>query len=417
MKVRYFTTRPGRPGPDGKPTARYFWQPSKALLAEGWKLERLPDELGAAVSRAQQLNADIDRWRQGLTDAPTKPKAAPAAGGSRSTIIKPRSVAHLIRLYKASRFYADRAKNTQDSYRLNMDMLEAWAGDFPVASITFERADALYKRLTEPNGRDADGNIIQAPIAPKPSKASHLIMMLFILLQHARRLNWIRENPCARFGLRASPFAGKLWPADAVSLMAEHADRLDLHSIGTAIVVNHWIGQRLGDVLALARSAYRDGRFRLKQHKTAEWVDVPDSPWVAERLEAELEAQAGRGITSATHLLLCETTGQPWKLPHFQHTYAAVRAAAAAARPQIDLPDGSSLRVEELEFRHLRHTAVTEMANAGCTTIEISGVTGHTIASVDAILERYVVKSSALATNAAAKRLASVMPIVLSKKP
>ncbi|SBW07298.1 hypothetical protein KL86APRO_12226 [uncultured Alphaproteobacteria bacterium] len=56
--------------------------------------------------------------------------------------------------------------------------------------------------------------------------------------------------------------------------------------------------------------------------------------------------------------------------------------------------------------RHLRHTAVTELATAGCSALEIAGVTGHTLKSVNEIPERYLVRTSDLAAAATENRLA-----------
>ena len=49
--------------------------------------------------------------------------------------------------------------------------------------------------------------------------------------------------------------------------------------------------------------------------------------------------------------------------------------------------------------------AVTELAIAGCTTLQIAGVTGHTPKSVEQILTRYLVRTSDLAAAGIDKRL------------
>ena len=79
-----------------------------------------------------------------------------------------------------------------------------------------------------------------------------------------------------------------------------------------------------------------------------------------------------------------------------------VRAAAALEWNTFYLEDGSEVATADLQFMHLRHTAVTELAIAGCTTLEIAGITGHTIQSVNQILERYLVRTSDLAAAGAA---------------
>lgn len=435
-KPRYLVIRPGARGQ----LPRYYWVPSKALRAEGFAVERVPlrpddfadpaELLGAAVTRIEQLNGDVDRWRQGLGPAPIEGERLDVAGSggraarSRAKVAaeptKPRSLRHLMALYKKSRFYLDLAKTTRDGYLYNMRYLDAWGGAKPVAAIDWERAETLYRSIAEPNGRDAGGKILDTPIRPKPSKATHVLMMLYILLEHAMppRLNWIRINPCAKFGLRASPFSGKLWPTAAVELVVEQADRMGLHSVGTAIVIDHWLGQRIGDVVALPRLAYYPdstgrGRFRVRQQKTGAWVDAPAAPWVLSRIEAELARQRGRGVESVKDLLLCESTGQKWKLKTFQHTFNWIREKAAEKWPVFETEPGTTLeggrtvRLDQLQLKHFRHNAVTNMFQDGVTESGIATFSGHSLNEVRTILDRYFVRTSAQATEVAEIRIAS----------
>jgi hypothetical protein len=428
---RYFAEHPGRAGEP----PRFFWKPGPALRAEGWKLERIPAEeirnacadegelRAEAFKRAEQLNAEVDRWRQGLAPLSAPRSDARASGGVGGAAadrasprpegpIKPRSIAALIREYKKSRFYLDRAENTRASYRLNLNIIEAWAGDMPASAIGPARVQKLYESL----------------YAATPAKASHVVAVLRILLQFGIRIEWLRSNAAEQPGIVGAPFAGKLWPLDAVSLFVEQADRMGWHSIGTAVVINYWLGQREADVLGLMDSSYRDGRFHITQEKTDATIAVPHAPWVAGRIEAELKRRDARlaaklagkvvAIGDAREvagrndrpLLICETTGEPWAASYFQHMFAKIRAAAAdddkgAGWHTFTMPDGSEQPLAELDFRHLRHTAVTELALASCTIPEIASITGHTIKSVHAILQRYLVMNSAIAAAAMAKRL------------
>jgi integrase len=388
---RYFTERPGKDGP------RYFWQPSSSLAAHGWKLERLPAELGAAVTRAEQLNADLDLWRAGQAPAPKSAAVAQAPG----PFVQPRSVADLIRRYKEDRRYTTKAKNTRDSYDRNLALIEAWAGDKPAAAIGPARVEKLYTSL----------------YASAPSKANHLVAMVRILFGFAIKLEWIRSNPAEKPGLIGQAGGGKLWPDEAVWLFAEVADRynfgtaekpLHFSSIGTAVVIDDWLGQREADILSLKRTSYRGGRFWIRQAKTGAMVAVPEAPDVALRVEQERAQQKARGIESATHLLLDEETGQPWEVKKFQVKFAELRAAAAEIWPAFFDPETDELAVKmgELEFRHLRHTALTKLLGAGCSIAEGASITGHTLQSATRIADTYFVRTAGIAAGAAAKRLA-----------
>lgn len=383
VKVRYFVEKPGKDG------SRLFWQPSKILRGMGWQAQRLPDDKTMAIARAEDLNRQLDAWRKGEAPAEAaagetaRPKATPPQAPQIGT------VSDLIRRYKKSHFYLGLADKTRYEYKNNLNVIEEWAGRHPVASIGPARVQALYEALYERT----------------PSKAAAVIGMLRILLKHGIRCELIKTNSAEDPGIKARPFVGKLWPTDAISLFVETADRLKWPSVGTAVAINHWIGQRQADILELERSSYRGGVFYVRQNKTDARIAVPHSPWVGTRIEAELKRQAERKIESAKHLLLCETTGQPWKGDHFRHIFAEIRAAAAAEWSTFYLEDESEVGMDELWFMHLRHTAVTELAIAGCTIPEIAAITGHTIKSVYSILERYLVTNSALAKVAMQKRL------------
>jgi hypothetical protein len=384
VKVRYFVERllAGR--------TIFYWQPAQALRASGFRLQRLPDDRRKAIDQANALNEALDAWRNGAA-IPGAP--APAE------LVQPKTLAWVIRGYKASRFYTGLRDRTKRSYDQNIDFLEAWGGDKRVAAITPQTVETLYTSL----------------YVRTPSKAAAVITMLRILLEAARRQNLVTENAASKAGIKGSKPSGRIWPREAVRLFAEAADTVGWHSVGTAVVLNHWLGQREADILELPRSAIGNGRITILQSKTGARVSIPDNPIVRARIEAELGRQEARAAAArsagATPLppatfLVCESTGLPWTEHYFRHVFADIRTALAKEHPTIAHADGTPTETATLLMMHLRHTAVTEMAVAGCTALQISGVTGHTIASVNLILSRYMSLTEELADSAVARRLA-----------
>ena len=384
VKIRYFVEKPGAAG------ARFFWQPAAALRVHGWHLVRLPDTRGQALAKAEQLNAELDAWRRGeaAPHAPAPPK-----------LIEPRTLSAVIRTYRASRFFTELRPRTKRGYAQNIAFLEQWAGDMRAAAITPKVVETLYSSMRRAT----------------PAKAAAVITMLRILLEAARREGFVTTNAASRAGIKGSAPSGRIWPREAVRLFVATADAMGLHSIGSAVMINHWLGQREGDILALTPAAVAGGRITLTQSKTGAKVSIPDNAAVRARILAELACQDARaqarrdqGATPlpASTLLVCEATGRPWREDHFRHSFAAVRAALAAAHPTIAHADGTMEQSAELLFKNLRHTAVTEMAIAGCTTPQIAGITGHSLAGVNHILSRYLSRTADLADAAAAKRTA-----------
>ena len=110
-----------------------------------------------------------------------------------------------------------------------------------------------------------------------------------------------------------------------------------------------------------------------------------------------------------------EKTGRPYKTAAFQHAFAAIRALAASSQPtyKIDYllpgrdpnePDAFLLKMVALQFLHLRHTAVTRLAEAGCDLVTIASVTGHSSKTVEVLMGHYLVKTRQLARIAFEKR-------------
>lgn len=77
--------------------------------------------------------------------------------------------------------------------------------------------------------------------------------------------------------------------------------------------------------------------------------------------------------------------------------------------PGRDMADPGAFKVRTLDltFMALRHTAVTRLAEAECDTQLISAISGHSLATVQSILERYMVRTSKMARLAFGKRLAA----------
>jgi hypothetical protein len=68
----------------------------------------------------------------------------------------------------------------------------------------------------------------------------------------------------------------------------------------------------------------------------------------------------------------------------------------------LDSADMNS-RHHRLTFHDLRGTAVTRMAEAGCTVLEIAAITGHSLRDANAILDHYLARTESLTSATIAK--------------
>lgn len=59
--------------------------------------------------------------------------------------------------------------------------------------------------------------------------------------------------------------------------------------------------------------------------------------------------------------------------------------------------------IARLRFQDLRDTAVTRLAEAGCTAMEIHAITGHDLETIHRVMRHYLARTDKLADAALAK--------------
>jgi integrase len=211
----------------------------------------------------------------------------------------------------------------------------------------------------------------------------------------ARRSAWLagihgelscshRIAPTARCRRYHSDRSEKIWEEQQIAaFMAVASEPMQL-ALVLALVLALETGQRQNDLLTLPWSAYQadeQGRLwiRLRQGKTRRRVSVP----ITKRLRAILDA-----TKRSSPVILTDARGSPWPEKRFRKYW--LRACRAAG-------------ISGLHFHDLRGTAVTRLAEAGCSHAEIAAITGHSMRSVNEILDKYLARTDKLAIAAIAK--------------
>jgi len=148
-------------------------------------------------------------------------------------------------------------------------------------------------------------------------------------------------------------------------------------------------GLRQGDLRKLPWSAY-DGEaitWRItKRRKGDAGVKVTIPCTTA--LRSLLDSLARHGP-----LIFTTATGRAWQKRYVARHFEIARAKAAEALPEV----------AALHFHDTRGTAITMLAEAGCSVPEIAAITGHSYRSVNSILEKYLPRTRHLAEIAKAK--------------
>jgi integrase len=143
-----------------------------------------------------------------------------------------------------------------------------------------------------------------------------------------------------------------------------------------ALILALHTGQRQADLLNLSWNNYDGSTISLRQGKTKRRVDIPCTSALRRMLD---------GLDRDTNLVLTTKTKLPWKARYFKAQWEAATKAAG---------------ISDLHFHDLRGTAITLLAQAGCSTPQIAAITGHSLKTVTTILDKYLARTPALAEGA-----------------
>lgn len=240
--------------------------------------------------------------------------------------------------------------------------LEASFGDMPIVALDSPRVRKIFLDW-------------RSEIAKKSGlrEADNRLSVLSSVLTWARDNGAISYNHVTGFKrLHRVDRSEKLWlPEHITAFMAVAPIELR-----RALILALHTGQRQADLLRLTWTNIEAGRISIRQGKTGRRIDIR----MTRALETMLET-----IPRTDALVLLTKTGRPWQARHFKSQWLAASQLAG---------------LEDLHFHDLRGTAVTMLAEAGCSIAQIASITGHSLRSVDSILERYLARTRHLADEA-----------------
>lgn len=344
------------------------WPSSRPLPIDGRRGD-LTDaaELARIRADADALYAQLLRDRRGGADTPPD-----------------RTMRVLADTWRATQAFKALKPRTQRGYEKTLLHIFAWAeaqGEPDPTTLTKPAAEQFLALLDD-----------------VPTTRRHVKVVLKVLMDQAIDLKWRPDNPVARIKMSAPKTKAVIWESEDVETYAWAAVSIGQPGMAALILMEWEIGQRLTDAyLFRAGAEYlpAEGLFQFEQSKTAEPVSIP----VSERLRGILGHLLADGDL---YLFRDARTKQPWARLRGNRLEAdditASKVFAAVRKVVVDAK-GRSLKLKEL-----RHSCVVMMARAGCTVPEIAAITGHTLASVEQILQRYLPRDSTVARNAQAKR-------------
>jgi len=223
----------------------------------------------------------------------------------------------------------------------------------------------------------------------KPREADNRVTVLARVLSWAAKDSDLSVNVLDSFERAySSDRSDKIWLPEHVSAFMAAADS----HMQLAMALALHTGQRQADIRKMAWSQYDGQRIILRQGKTGRSVSVPCTA----ALKHTLDHAPKRGA-----LILLTKTEKAFQKRYFHECWTEVASEAAKAQPDIG----------DLHFHDIRGTTVTMLFEAGCTVAEVASITGHTLRRAQEILDRYLARTSTMATNAIAK-FEAVLPVV-----
>lgn len=136
-------------------------------------------------------------------------------------------------------------------------------------------------------------------------------------------------------------------------------------------------------------------------------------PELKARVDAAKARQQRSGVRATTFFV--DDVGQrPWSASRFFAAFSKLRDELARRHESFPTKyavkhyAGEPMRIPTswLTMRTLRHTCITALHDAGCVREQIRAITGHTIASINEVLDRYTKLTSDQAGAALMRRLA-----------
>jgi integrase len=273
--------------------------------------------------------------------------------------------------------------NTVRYYRTTARLVEAFdharVWHSPAAAITPKGAAGIIERF------EVDRGLAQAHAVRATLSAAY---------SWAQQKGSVAHNPFkgGDLDLPTQPPRIRYGTIAEMKALVAAADAMGRPEIGDAIMLGLWTGQRQNDRLALEGGQITEAGILFRQSKKhGQPLLIRQAPELARRLAAMRARRAGWRL-NYPHIILDEKARRPFEPDWYRKVYRKVREAAVDGI-RAESGDWLIKPVQSLaDFRDqdLRDTAVTWLALAGASKLEIASITGHSLKSIDDILKHYL---------------------------
>lgn len=251
---------------------------------------------------------------------------------SKAVEARPGTLGGLFTSYRASPVFNDLAPASRRGYTRMMNLLKP-LDEMPLVELTPQFIARLRDRIAEQHGR---------------RQANYVMAVISVACEHGKEHGIVRENPVKGVKRvrrsRSAPTANRPWTIEECRTVLTELP----YQLKVPVALAMFTGLRKGDVLALKKSAIRDGRIWRRTNKTGQELSIPIHPDLAQVLAGSPQHNA---ITIAA-----TRNATPWTESGFNSSFIKAMAALKKA--------GKIGR--GLTFHGLRHTVGTLLIEANC---------------------------------------------------
>ncbi|MFA5956866.1 hypothetical protein [Hyphomicrobium sp.] len=377
---RYMESRRLRFGTTG-----YYWKPPSWSRPRGCTMQAEPlgPDYGAAVTRCELLNRQLDSWRLGRDE------------GTATTIGTFKWI--------SQEFFADRKflrtdAVTQRDYRDGLALIEEYElkngtrfGAQDIRKITANVVDKLYEKLSI-----REDGTKRTTTANKAMRAARRAWNV-VFRRHPKLVP--ESNPFSRMGLEKTGGDTSAATREQLNAFVAAADELGYASIGTAAMISFELLLREVDIIGrFAWSQYkppeRPDAIKLRHYKNRKGDERSWMPLFQDgvALLPELTDRLDKSMRHGPLVIMSEAKRGGVKKP-YERTYFA--QLVRKIRDKADLPS-------DLTFTSFRHGGVTEIGDADVSDQGALSLTGHKTRD---ILSIYMKRTEAQRVTAARARL------------
>ncbi|SFY18106.1 hypothetical protein SAMN04244548_02970 [Paracoccus pantotrophus] len=348
-------------------STRLWWEPSAAARELGFAAVEL-DEKRLTWSRrqAEKINAELER--------------AQRAGRREVPRASSRTVEALIEdLRRSVAWTDDISEKTRKSYDALFRQIIAKWGTHQVRDFNKPVMHTWYQTLYRTKGEHMSVALLRA---------------MSRLMSHAELIGWRPEgsNPCFRLKMKTPKGRQRAASWREVDALVAAADHVGLPSIGTAILLSLFQGQRETDVIKATCGAFseRISRAEGERRVRIQWTFTRSkrrnagAMWLHDEVAPRVRALI-QDAPDDRRLLRDEKTGRDYDEELFIRRWVAVREAAVQADKF-----GLLRRLGNLQFRDLRRTFGILSRSGGSTKDDTADVLGNSAAVSPQLAEVYM---------------------------